>query len=164
LTDLIVADAGPLIGLARTNWLWLLERLYRSVLIPPAVRDELEIDAPRPGSNTLSKAIQGGWFRTAEPPKDRDTERLAEILDAGKAEAIMLARARNARLLIDEKRGRAVARRLGVTVIGTGAILLVAKRAQVIVRVSPILDQLADNGYRTSDRLRKEILVLAGED
>ncbi len=163
MTDLIVADTGPLIGLARTNWLWLLQRLYRQVLIPPAVHNELQIDSPRPGSKALLSAIQDGWLLTAELPKGLETKQLAAILDPGEAEAILLAQARAARLLIDERRGRAVARRRGVTVIGTGAVLLAAKRSKVVERISPILNELADQGYRISDRLRQHIVTLADE-
>ncbi len=163
MTDLIVADTGPLIGLARTNWLWLLQRLYRQVLIPPAVHNELRIDSPRPGSKALLSAIQDGWLLTAELPKGLETKQLAAILDHGEAEAILLAQARAARLLIDERRGRAVARRRGVRVIGTGAVLLAAKRSKVVERISPILNELADQGYRISDRLRQHIVTLADE-
>jgi predicted nucleic acid-binding protein len=57
---------------------------------------------------------------------------LAKLLDRGEAEAIVLAQSRDARLLIDERKGRAVARRRGVGVIGTGGVLLLAKREHVI--------------------------------
>ena len=163
MTDLIIADTGPLIGLARTNWLWLLQRRYRQVLVPPDVHNELQIDWPRPGSKALLSAIQEGWLLTAELPKGQETKQLAAILDPGEAEAILLAQARVARLLLDERRGRAVAHRRGVTVIGTGAVLLAAKRLRVVDRVSPILNELADHGYRVSDRLRRHIVTLADE-
>ena len=89
--------------------------------------------------------------------------KLTELLDRGEAEAIVLAQSEEAKLLIDERKGRAVARRRGVTVIGTGGVLLLAKRADVIDQIAPILDELASHGYRLSDGLRGELLLLAGE-
>jgi len=50
-----------------------------------------------------------------------------------------------------------------VTVIGTGGLLLLAKREGVIARIAPVIDELASHGYRLSEGLRRELLVLAGE-
>lgn len=161
--DLIVADAGPLIGLAIAGRFEILGALFKKVLIPQAVLEELQIEASRPGSFALSKAKEEGWLSTEDVPEDTDMTQLAELLDRGEAEAIVLAQSRDARLLIDERKGRAVARRRGVGVIGTGGVLLLAKREHVIDQIAPILDELASHGYRLSDELRRELLVLARE-
>lgn len=161
--DLIVADAGPLIGLAIAGRVEILGALFEEVLIPQAVLEELQIEASRPGSFALSKAKEEGWLSTEDVPEDTDMTQLAELLDRGEAEAIVLAQSRDARLLIDERKGRAVARRRGVGVIGTGGVLLLAKREHVIDQIAPILDELASHGYRLSDELRRELLVLARE-
>lgn len=39
---IVVADAGPLIGLARVSQLDLLKQLYGSILIPTCVSEELK--------------------------------------------------------------------------------------------------------------------------
>ena len=161
--DLIVADAGPLIGLAIAGRIEILGALFEKVLIPQAVLEELQIEASRPGSFALSKAKEQGWLLTEDVPEATDMTQLAELLDRGEAEAIVLAQSRDARLLIDERKGRAVARRRGVGVIGTGGVLLLAKREHVIDQIAPILDELASHGYRLSDELRRELLVLARE-
>jgi predicted nucleic acid-binding protein len=160
---LIVADAGPIIGLAITGRVKILSALFEKVLIPRAVLEELQIEASRPGSFALSKAREDGWLSTEDVPEDPDTTQLTELLDRGEAEAIVLAQPRDTRLLIDERKGRAVARSRGVRVIGTGGVLLLAKRGQVIDQIAPILEELASHGYRLSDELRRELLVLAGE-
>jgi len=161
--DLIVADAGPLIGLAIAGRVEILGALFQKVLIPEAVLEELQIEASRPGSFALSKAKEEGWLSAENVPENTDMTQLTELLDRGEAEAIVLAQSRDARLLIDERKGRAVARSRGMRVIGTGGVLLLAKREHVIEQVAPILDELASHGYRLSDELRRELLVLAGE-
>ncbi len=161
--DLIVADAGPLIGLAIAGRVEILRALFAQVLIARAVLEELQLDASRPGSFALSQAQEKGWLSTADVPESSDMAKLAELLDRGEAEAIVLAQSEEAKLLIDERKGRAVARRRGVMVIGTGGVLLLAKRADVIDQIAPILDELASHGYRLSDELRGELLLLAGE-
>jgi len=161
--DLIVADAGPLIGLAIAGRVEILGALFEKVLIPQAVLEELQIEASRPGSFALSKAREEGWLSAEDVPENTDMTQLTELLDRGEAEAIVLAQSKDARLLIDERKGRAVARSRGVRVIGTGGVLLLAKREHVIDQIAPILDELASHGYRLSDGLRRELLVLAGE-
>jgi len=163
VTELIVADAGPLIGLARARVLSLLESLYTNVLIPPAVEAELRVDSPLPGAVALGEALAAGWLQVADVPPTGSLAGLEKLLDRGEAQAICLAEDRGLRLLIDERLGRRVASRRGVTVIGTGAVLLAAKAAGHLVAVSPVLVELERQGYRLSEALRIELLRLAGE-
>jgi predicted nucleic acid-binding protein len=163
LRDLIVADAGPLIGMARIGLLSLLKDLFPKVLIPPKVHDELQISLLRPGYEALAAALQEKWLLVEAPQLTTVLRGLKEVLDEGEAEAIALAEQRSAQLLIDEKRGREIARHRGVQIVGTGAVLLLAKEARLLDRVADALDRLAANGYRLAPSLRLQILQKAGE-
>ncbi len=166
MTGIVVADAGPLIGLARVRRLDLLQGLYGSVLIPPAVHDELQVSSGRPGAIQLKSALERGWLQVHNLPagSDKSLAELILILDAGEAETILLAEQVGCRfLLIDDRRGRHIAKRRGIPVAGVAGVLLAAKQRGLIDAVLPVFRGLAQQGYRLSSELASEIASLTGE-
>ena len=165
MRGVVVADAGPLIGMARADCLSLLQQLYKQIIIPPAVLGELRISSNRPGARMVSQAIQAGWIEMVNIQKPIDFPAFLSLGDAGEAESIQLALEKKADLLIiDDRKGRRVAERRGIRIMGTGGVLISAKRAGFLDNVSPILDRLAGEGYRMSPDLWRRIRKLAGED
>jgi len=166
VTRVVVADAGPLIALAKIKRITLLQQLYNNIVIPPAVYSELQIDSGRPGANGLKQAINDGWLSDEQinEPSLKLVEELKLLLDEGEAQAIVLAEKIKPRfLLIDERRGRDIAKRRGIRITGTGAILVVAKRQGLIESVSDEIKALIGNGYRMSEKLQDKLKVLADE-
>ena len=165
MTGIVVSDAGPLIALGRIKQLNLLKQLYQNVLIPPAVHSELRCGSDLPGATALQRAINDGWVRIQSVPLRANALcELRLILDAGESEAIALAERVHCRfLLMDERRGRQVAKKRGLTVIGIAGVLLAAKSRGLIETVSPVVNSLSKNGYRLSNSLIAEILKLAKE-
>jgi len=88
---------------------------------------------------------------------------MLELLGAGESAAIATARALRLPVLLDDKAARRIARRLSVQVIGTGGVLLRAKRSRRIPAAGPLLAELRQAGYRLSDALIAEILRRARE-
>ena len=157
----VVADASPLIGLAKIARLDLLQRLFGEVLIPEAVERELCLGSGRPGSQVLSAARHEGWIKVEEV--SGVPAALEATVDQGEAEAITLAKRHAALLLIDETRGRAAARSAGLRVFGSGTVLIKAKQEGFLAAVAPELGSLSAAGYHLSLSLQKEILHQAGE-
>ena len=166
LSKVVVADAGPLIGLARIDRLSLLTALYGPVVIPESVQAELGLAGDRPGAKILSAALASGAIQTRALAQGHETALagLRLLLDAGESAAILLAEETGCRfLLIDERRGREIARRRGIPVVGLAGVLLAAKRFSLLESVGPVLADLSHQGYRFAGGLVAEVLRLAGE-
>ncbi|MCV6613419.1 MAG: DUF3368 domain-containing protein, partial [Cellvibrionaceae bacterium] len=95
---------------------------------------------------------------------DSRLENLSKVLDLGEAEAIALAEQLGAIVLIDERRGRSVAKQRNIPITGTAAILIKAKQAGEVAQVKPLLDTLDKVGYRLSPALINEVLKIIGEN
>jgi predicted nucleic acid-binding protein len=117
VTAVVVADAGPWIGLSRIDRLSVLATLYGSVLVPELVLAELHVDSDRPGARALSVTLADGTTQPQALPEGSATElaRLCLLLEAREASAILPAEHTQCRfLLIDERRGRQAARARGI--------------------------------------------------
>jgi uncharacterized protein len=116
---IILSDTSVITNLAAIQSLNLLPQLYNQVTIPRAVYRELaEINPPVPGTLEVQTAA---WIEVRQVASRSTVERLQieAKLDLGESEAIALALELNADLLlIDERRGRAEANRLGVRISG----------------------------------------------
>ena len=156
----IVSNSGPLISLARIDRLDLLPELFGNVVVPTAVFQELTRGLDRPGAS----AIRGAeWLLVKQVTDPSEVARLSFWLDAGESEVLVLARELGATAAIDERRGRNIALALGIPQTGTVGILLTAKKAGAIPALTPLLDELIENGIRLSSRLYEEARRLAGE-
>lgn len=157
---IVISDTSAVTNLAAIQHLQLLSQLYNQVTIPDAVYCELaEIDPPVPGTLEVQTAP---WLEVRQVISRAVVERLqVEVrLDPGESEAIALALELNADLLlIDERRGRAEANRLGIRITGLLGILVEAKQKKLIVAVKPLMDALiATSDFRVSSALYNQIL------
>jgi predicted nucleic acid-binding protein len=155
----VIADAGPLIAFGRIGRLDLLPTVLGEVLVPsPVIRECLALPL-RPGGSAIQAAQKQGLL-----VERAVVEQPAFIgLDVGESAALRLAQSLDVPLLMDERAGRAVAHNLGIAVIGSAGVLLVAKQRSLIPSVAPLLLAMRDNGYRFSDSLFTGILAKAGE-
>jgi predicted nucleic acid-binding protein len=159
--QVVVSNTTPIITLALVGQLPLLQYLYGTVLIPPAVEAEIIAGGSRYGALELSRA---NYIRTV-PLVDPARAALLNDLDPGEAEAIALALEQNANLLImDERLGRRHASRLGLTLTGSVGILLMAKQTGRIKAIKPLLTQLDEGGIHLSPALISQVLKEAGEN
>lgn len=159
---IVVSDTSPITNLAAIGQLDLLRQLYHKVVIPEAVfRDELTvIGGQHPGAIVSSL----DWVEIQSTSDQLLVTALRIELDDGEAEAIALAQQISADLLlIDERRGRIVAERFGLRVVGLIGILVQAKRQGLIQQLKPHLDLLIRSGFWISQELYNRVLQAAGE-
>jgi uncharacterized protein len=160
---IIVSDTSALGNLAIVDQLALLQELYGTIIIPNIVAQEL--------SNATSLKIQIilnlEWIQIQSVKNQALVDSLQQNsnLDPGEAHAIVLALEQQAdELLIDERRGRREATKLGISIIGILGVLLIAKQHGLIPQVQPILDALIEQaGFRVSPQLYTQVLSQANE-
>ena len=157
----IVSDTTPIISLLKAHRLDLLEAMFGEIVIPPAVYDEL-ISNPRFTSE--AKLVTSSAFICKELL--HNTQEAQHImksagLDKGESEAIALSLETGAHvLLMDEAKGRRVAKRMGLPVMGTVGTLLAAHRRGLLSRegVLECIDSMEMAGIRISDMLHKYVI------
>ena len=172
----VIADAGPLIGLARIGQLELLPQLFGTVSVTAWVAGEVLAGGDFPDHAALQNAFTQPWLQTVTAPDANDEAWQAQCqalihlhqIDMGEASALVLAQqlatlGDAALLLIDDFRGRQAAQHSGVAALGTAGVLLLAKQAGAITAVKPLLIALRKEGYFLSDRLMEAVCQQAGE-
>ena len=125
---MVVVDSGPLIAFARLSRLALLRDIFEQVLVPDIVVDECTFQMHRPGAQAIREAPASRQLARVEVDSVVDFAD-AHLLDAGESATLMLAQANACPALLDERRGRGVAIRLGIPVVGTVGALLAARLA-----------------------------------
>ena len=147
----IIADTSCLIMLDKINRLNVLQNLFETVFISEIIA--LEFKKPLP------------TFIKIENPNEQDYLMvLSKKLDKGEASAIALAmRKTNPLLILDELKGRNIAKILGFEVTGTVGVLIEAKRSNLIPELKAELVLLKENGFYLSENVFKEALFEVGE-
>jgi hypothetical protein len=153
-----VSNTGPLIALISLNQLELLHRLFGSVFIPLAVRAEVQDEL------SLRLLATADWIQ-ARPAQDiLAIQLLHDRLGAGESEAIILAKEIGASwTLLDDLAARRTAQAVGLQVVGTLGVLLMAKVAGHIPAIKPLLDLLRQTNFHMSADLYEHMLEQAGE-
>ena len=159
---IVVSDASVLIGLSAIDRLIVLQALFGELLIPEAVYREIVRDGKgRPGEQQVRAAM---WIRCRA---DTDLSLSADLqtkLDHGEAEAITLAVEVGADiLLMDERRGRQLAKAHGLRPLGTVGVLLRARQVGLIGSLQADLDALMRVGFRVGQAIYHKALVEVGE-
>jgi len=133
----VVANAGPLMVLAKLNVLHLLKQLYGRVHISRSVYDEVVVEGMRhghPDASTLHLFLsQMEWQPEDVEPTGIPADIQAAHLDRGERDTLGLALALGKCLvLIDDTAGRQAARAHGMSVKGSLGILIEAYRREMV--------------------------------
>ena len=160
---LVVSNTSPLSNLAIIGRLELLKHRYGNVRIPDEVERELTALSHAFAKTQIESALTEGWLTVDN--SDAHPTHLDLRLDAGETAAIGLALSIHADvLLIDEKRGRAAARSLGLSIGGLLGELLHGKQSGALTNLRGEIERLrAEAGFFIDLEIERYILSQAGE-
>ncbi|GAB3022455.1 DUF3368 domain-containing protein [Spirosoma pulveris] len=148
----IISDTSCLILLDKIGELSLLHTVFGEIVTTQFVADEFGEILP--------------YWITIQNPTNKNSQLVLEAtLDKGEASAIALAlETGNSLLIIDESKGRKIAKQLGLTVTGTLGVLAQAKLNGHVPLLKPLLEKIQRTNFRISDQLVQEVLKEVGED
>lgn len=152
----VVSDTSPICYLVVIGHVDILPNLFEAVAIPEAVKEELRhLKAPSRVREWIGAPPP--WLEIRRAPSGSREPDLAR-LHAGEREAVLLAEALQADLLVDEKLARDAALSRGLAVTGLLGLL---KRAgeRGLLSVSDAVRDLRKTSFRASPKLYEEFLV-----
>lgn len=139
---LIISDTSCLIALDRINQLDILKGLFKKIITTDEVKEEFGKKLPK-------------WIQIVKVQNKAKMQELEDILDKGEASAIALALETEMRsiLIIDERKGRNVARNLKIEILGTLKVIQLAKERGIIKSIHPVIESLQQAGFRFSKKI-----------
>lgn len=162
----VICNSSPIIGLCGIGKLDLLWIIFKEVLIPEAVYNEVVKSQKnrRVGTEEVHEAIEKGLIKIYHVKDELFVNRFMGKLHRGELEVIAGAKELNLDyLLLDEKSARSLAEALMLEPTGLLGILKFAKLSGVIEELKPYLNKLMENNYRISKKLYDRILLDVGE-
>ena len=157
----VVINASPLIILFKARLEDLLPKLFCDIHIPQAVLSEVtDVDYE---DESVAGISHVEWAKQAFI--DHILPNIsAWDLGAGESEVLTFAfQNPGFHAILDDKAARRCAKTLGIKTLGTGGLLILAKRRGLIASVASGLDRLRQSGLWISDELEDLLLKEAGE-
>ena len=157
---IVVCDSSPLIALSIIDRLDILDSLFKEVLIPVSVFNEVSME----NKPEAARITEWAKKKVVSATNNQLINSFSLLLDIGEAEAMALYIEKEADfLLIDERKGRKVAAYNKINVIGSLGILLMAKKKDLLPSIKPLLNRLQQSYIRISNELYLKTLELAEE-
>jgi len=162
VTRKCVLNASPLITLGKISQIGLLEAVCSDLIIPEGVVHEIDQGAVDDPARI--------WTHEHGEPFVRRLETIPPLIlawDLGKGETEVISWAYlnpGYDAILDDRAARNCASALGIKVIGTIGLVLLAKREGALSQVRPVLLQLKESGFRITPQLLRAACKLANEE
>ena len=160
MSDRWVANASPIITLAKAGRLDLLKAVPGELLVPVAVADELLLG---PAGDPARAAILAGWAPTHSPRTIPPT--LMEWgLGSGETAVLALCLEHpQSTAVLDDASARTAARALGIKTIGTLGVVVLAKKRGLTASAADVLTDLRRAGLYLDDDIIRTALKTVSE-
>jgi predicted nucleic acid-binding protein len=156
-----VSNTSPLLYLHRLGQLDLLHAMLSRVLVPEAVVGELVAGARARADVPVLAEVDWIEVRAASVAA---RDRVTPALHAGEREALALAlEIPDAIVVVDDGAARREAAALGLRLVGTVGVLVLARQKGLVPAIAPLLDTLVQLGFRLDHGVRAKALRLTGE-
>ena len=151
---LIISDSTTIITLLNINRVDVLKNLFSQIIIPSKVYEEVVSDR--------DIILDSSLFIVKEIEDEALYKLLSRSLDAGETEAIVLAKEMKLSLIIDEKKGRKLAKNLGINIIGFLGLLLLSRKKKSLSKkeILEIYSDAKKASFRVSERLENQFFDL----
>jgi len=157
-----VINASPLIVLARINHLFLVQHLAKEIVIPAGVAKEI---SRGPEDDPARQWVQAHEIEFVREVKVIPPVIITWNLGLGESEVLAWAYENTGyEAILDDRAARNCALSLNLPVRGTISVLLLAKKANYLKELSPILDQLEQAGFHLDPAITEVAKKLAKED
>jgi predicted nucleic acid-binding protein len=156
-----VVNASPLIFLSKAGVIHFLQQAAPDIVVPEVVA----LEVGRRGRNyiTARTLANNPWVATVEVPV---IPPLIQSWDLGPGESAVLAYARThpgVVAIIDDGAGRRCAETLGVPLLGTLGLIMIAKKRGLIPTARPVIALLKQQGMFLSESIIDRAMDLIGE-
>ena len=160
---MIVSNSTVLIYLAKIGKLNLLKTLFKKILIPSEVFNEVVIRGKEQqhfDALIVEKAVEEGWIEVKDIIANEELKGFG--IDPGEAQAISLTQSLDVPVLLDQTHARNAAKALGLKPRGTIFVLLAALRKKLLTYddYQDSLEDLVKAGFRMSDEVYLEAVRL----
>ncbi len=160
MREVWVANASPVIVLAKVGHLRLLQELADELVLPDMVAAEV---LAGPASDPARRALDGGWgvqMAVSAIP----SELLEWGLGPGETAVLALARERApCTAILADAAARACAKAFGVPLLGTLGVVLRAKKRGLVPQAADVLRAMRAAGLHLDDRTIRLALGRIGE-
>ena len=152
---IIIADSSTLITLLDTQNFSLIFLLFEEIIITDEVYNEITQKFNH--KVEIDRYITSDKLTLQSIVHEEMYEMLIKRLDRGEAESITLAKSTNLPLIIDEKKGRNIAKSLNIPIIGLIGIILklIDKKFIDKQKAIEIIQDIEINHFRLSDKLKQ---------
>lgn len=149
--DRVVIDASPLIVLFNSKLAELLPQLFAEIVVPGAVWNEVAAAGKTDAASWEFPTVS--WVRRVEVSAIYPVI-AAWGLRSGESEVLTFAWNHSGyRIIVDDAAARRCARILGMATLGTGGMLVLAKRRGLISEISSSIQAVRDAGLWLSDEV-----------
>ena len=142
---IVLSDASSIIALHKIGRLTLLRLVYTNVAITDQVEREVGIELPN-------------WITVVETYSSERYRHFLKALDPGEASSIAYCLENEVEwLIIDERKGRKVAREHRIQIVGLLGVIATAAKSGLIDDGVGLLDELRSTDFRISERIYQVI-------